>query len=317
VDGDDRAGGAGPVIRAGRPGPRHRAPEVADVQARADTLPIAADTAGYGRHAAPPAAVPRPRTRPDGPAGQDPAAPATGADHLDAARHPTVTATIAAPSPDLEAATAKLWLRLREQLTATGRAVPADQHDLVVTGPRESTDAYGRVWFWFRGTVPAPEPARGGTGPRSGGGGTAGEAPCWPVRPVPHARGTGWACTLRSAAEASRVRRSLRVQLQQWSPAGACAQDAADGVLLAFEELTSNAFRHGTGAVGVTIARTAAGWLLVVDDEAPDRPPRPAVGRDPALGGMGLGMVAGLSLQHGWQPHPGRKSVWAELAAPR
>lgn len=67
----------------------------------------------------------------------------------------------------------------------------------------------------------------------------------------------------------------------------------------------------------VTIAGTAAGWLLVVDDEAPDHPPVPAVGRDRALGGMGLGMVAGLALQYGWQPGRGRKSVWAELPSHR
>lgn len=99
--------------------------------------------------------------------------------------------------------------------------------------------------------------------------------------------------------------------------AGHCTQEAGEDLLLAFEELTSNAFRHGAGAVEVMIAATGAGWLLVVDDEAPDRAPAPAVGRDRALGGMGLGMVAGLSLNFGWQPSSGRKSVWAELPAHR
>ena len=38
-----------------------------------------------------------------------------------------------------------------------------------------------------------------------------------------------------------------------------------------------------------------SGWLLDLSDEAPERPPVPAVDRDPALGGMGLHLVAQLS----------------------
>jgi hypothetical protein len=55
------------------------------------------------------------------------------------------------------------------------------------------------------------------------------------------------------------------------------------------------------------------GWLLDVSDEAPDRPPIPAVDRDPALGGMGLHLVAQLSSDYGWEERPGRKHVWARL----
>ena len=55
----------------------------------------------------------------------------------------------------------------------------------------------------------------------------------------------------------------------------------------------------------------------MVDAEAPDRPPPTAVGRDRALGGMGLGMVAGLSLCYGWQRGSGPKSIWAELPSHR
>ena len=100
--------------------------------------------------------------------------------------------------------------------------------------------------------------------------------------------------------------------------AGNRTEDAGEDLLLAFAELTSsNASRHGSGVVDVSIVGTSAGWLLVVDDEAPDRPPLPAVGRDRALGGMGLGMVAESSLFYGCQPGSGRKSVWAELPSHR
>jgi hypothetical protein len=55
------------------------------------------------------------------------------------------------------------------------------------------------------------------------------------------------------------------------------------------------------------------GWLLDLSDEAPDRPPVPAVDRDPAFGGMGLHLVAQLSERYGWEQRPGRKHVWALL----
>jgi anti-sigma regulatory factor (Ser/Thr protein kinase) len=59
------------------------------------------------------------------------------------------------------------------------------------------------------------------------------------------------------------------------------------------------------------------GWLLDLSDEAPDRPPVPAVDRDPALGGMGLHLVAQLSTDFGWERRPGRKHVWAKLPSGR
>lgn len=270
----------------------------------------------------------------------------------------TVTVTIASPTADREAATAKLLVRLCEQLARTGHAVPADGRqlsDLVVSEPRESTDSYGRVWFWFRGTLlvshqggvqtAADERAGGHAVPGRraalGGGGRDQESACappgerrgqhlpttdvgaviqvaaWPLRLAPRRHGTGWECSLPTAAAAARVRRELRVRLLRAAAAGHCTVDAGEDLLLVFEELTANAFRHGAGAVDVTIAATAAGWLLVVDDEAPDRPPAPAMGSDRTLGGMGLEMVAELSRDFGWQAGRGRKSVWAELPSHR
>ena len=71
-----------------------------------------------------------------------------------------------------------------------------------------------------------------------------------------------------------------------------------------FEELASNALRHGGGDVRALVVAGPSGWLLDLSDEAPERPPVPAVDRDPALGGMGLHLVAQLSTDYGWEAGP-------------
>lgn len=58
---------------------------------------------------------------------------------------------------------------------------------------------------------------------------------------------------------------------------------------------------------------TGDGWLIDVSDGAADQGPLPAVGRDPALGGMGLHLVAELTAGHGWATIASRKHVWAYL----
>ena len=93
-------------------------------------------------------------------------------------------------------------------------------------------------------------------------------------------------------------------------------RDAVERLLLAFEELASNGVRHGRGAVSVRVVRSPAGWLIDVGDAAVDRPPVPAVDRDPARGGMGLGLVARLCPAHGWSVSGGSKHVWACLPIP-
>ena len=87
--------------------------------------------------------------------------------------------------------------------------------------------------------------------------------------------------------------------------------------MLAFEELASTALRHGSGDVRALIVAGRGGWLIDMSDEAPERPPVSAVDRDPALGGMGLHLVAQLSTEYGWEGRPGRKHVWARLPSGR
>jgi anti-sigma regulatory factor (Ser/Thr protein kinase) len=137
----------------------------------------------------------------------------------------------------------------------------------------------------------------------------------WPAAPVPDIVGDVWRWQLPSVHDASRVRMDLRARLAHPSLTSSSTEDAREGLLLAFEELASNALRHGGGAVEAVIVATRDGWLLTLSDEAPDRPPVPAVDRDPALGGMGLPMVAQLSAHYGYAVGQDRKHVWAQLTS--
>ncbi len=137
----------------------------------------------------------------------------------------------------------------------------------------------------------------------------------WPAAPIPDVPGDTWRWQLPSVHDASRVRMDLRARLAHPSLTSSSTEDAREGLLLAFEELASNALRHGGGAVEAVIVATRQGWVLTLSDEAPDRPPVPAVDRDPALGGMGLPMVAQLSVDYGYAVSAHRKHVWARLTS--
>jgi anti-sigma regulatory factor (Ser/Thr protein kinase) len=139
----------------------------------------------------------------------------------------------------------------------------------------------------------------------------------WPCVPVPSLPGDAWHWQLDSMPVVSRVRLDLRARIAHPSVSSSSTEDARDGLLLVFEELASNALRHGGGDVRALVVAGRDGWLLDLSDEAPDRPPVPAVDRDPALGGMGLHLVAQLSTAYGWECRPGRKHVWARLPSGR
>jgi anti-sigma regulatory factor (Ser/Thr protein kinase) len=114
-------------------------------------------------------------------------------------------------------------------------------------------------------------------------------------------------------AELSAARHQLGAALHDGSRPAATAEGAVQRLLLVFEELASNALRHGLGPVEVAVTRTGRSWLLEVSDADVDRPPSPAVDRDPALGGLGLPLVATISAAHGWSTEDGRKVVWARI----
>jgi len=141
--------------------------------------------------------------------------------------------------------------------------------------------------------------------------------PWWEQARPPSLHTEIFRCDITSAAELTLSRgrlhrRVLRETLPQESGEG-----DLDRLLLTFEELTSNGLRHGRPPVRVTVSQGDDGWLIDVTDAATDRTPTPAVGRDPAHGGLGLYLVARLAAAHGWWNEAGRrKHVWALVRTP-
>jgi anti-sigma regulatory factor (Ser/Thr protein kinase) len=135
----------------------------------------------------------------------------------------------------------------------------------------------------------------------------------WPLRPLPDGRGDVWRWNLAGIAELTAARAVLRDRLDGVGLTDDPADTAAEQLVLAFDELASNALRHGQGPVVATVVAGSGGWLIDVSDRAPESMPAPAVDRDPAQGGMGLHLVARLSVAHGWYVDGGAKHVWACL----
>lgn len=90
--------------------------------------------------------------------------------------------------------------------------------------------------------------------------------------------------------------------------------DPLEDAVVALDELMSNAIRHGRAPVAVEICACRHGTLVLVSDRAAEAPPRPTSTRDPAQGGMGLGIVARASTASGWFSRGDVKVVWAVLA---
>jgi hypothetical protein len=90
-------------------------------------------------------------------------------------------------------------------------------------------------------------------------------------------------------------------------------EGAVERLLLTFEELASNALRHGGQPVRVEVTAADGFWLVEVSDALVDQPPRPAAGRDAAQGGMGLYLVASICTAHGWFADRGRKCAWGYI----
>jgi signal transduction histidine kinase len=133
--------------------------------------------------------------------------------------------------------------------------------------------------------------------------------PLWPSASPPPAReALSW--ELAAVAELPGVRADLRRHLAVVGPGLA---DLRDRLVLALDEMASNALRHGGGRVRAAVRTTGDGWLIEVSDSAAGTPPAPAVGRDPSEGGLGLYLIAELATAHGWYTTGGAKHVWAVL----
>ena len=119
-----------------------------------------------------------------------------------------------------------------------------------------------------------------------------------------------WELTV--VAELPGVRADVRRELTAGAR-GSVTPDLIDRLVLALDEMASNALRHGGGAVRAAIGSTATAYLVEVSDSAARTPPTPAVGRDPSYGGLGLYLIAELADKHGWWAADGQKHVWALL----
>ncbi|HWU11224.1 MAG TPA: ATP-binding protein [Streptomyces sp.] len=143
--------------------------------------------------------------------------------------------------------------------------------------------------------------------------------PNWAPRPVPPAS-LGATVLGRwephSAVEVSASRRRLAAKMHDGAPATA-DEGALERLLLVHEELVSNALRHGRPPICVELSTYSTYWLVNVSDAATDRPPSPALDRDPAHGGLGLHMVAHLCGARGWTVIDNRKHVWAQIDVTR
>jgi anti-sigma regulatory factor (Ser/Thr protein kinase) len=138
----------------------------------------------------------------------------------------------------------------------------------------------------------------------------------WPRRPPPETTEPRYEHELSRPADLRTVRAELRTWVRGVLDGTDEDGSVLDTLLLTVDELASNGLRHGAVPVCVRAARTPGGLLLDVSDDDPDHGPEPAVGRDPALGGMGLHMVARLSGERGWTVAGGRKHIWACLHTP-
>ncbi|SFF03613.1 ATP-binding protein [Blastococcus tunisiensis] len=141
--------------------------------------------------------------------------------------------------------------------------------------------------------------------------------PVWPsAAPPPADVALAW--DLHDIAELPRVRAELRRHagahpVPRRLPGRDAAADLRDQLVLAFDEMASNALRHGGGDVRATVQLTPDAYLIEVSDRAAGAPPSPAVGRDPSEGGLGLYLIAEMATAHGWYVRDGAKHVWALL----
>ncbi len=130
----------------------------------------------------------------------------------------------------------------------------------------------------------------------------------WPsASPPPAAPALTW--SLQDVAQLPGVRAELRRHAATVAPDA----DLVDQLVLALDEMASNALRHGGGEVQATVRLTDEAYLIEVSDQAAAAPPTPAVGRDPSEGGLGLYLIAEMASEHGWYVQGGHKYVWAML----
>lgn len=83
----------------------------------------------------------------------------------------------------------------------------------------------------------------------------------------------------------------------------------ADAELVA-SELVTNAWKHGSGAIELSVEDTESGWRIVVCGQATSEP---AVSAPSDAGGRGLLMIDELTDAWGFERDGERVCVWADL----
>lgn len=111
----------------------------------------------------------------------------------------------------------------------------------------------------------------------------------------------------RAPAEA---RAHVRDTLTAWGLAA-----AIDDAQILVSELVTNAVRHGSGPVELTLGRADGFIVLAVTDAAADLPPNPRDAADSDPGGRGMFLINAMSARWGWRQEPASKTVWVELPA--
>ena len=112
----------------------------------------------------------------------------------------------------------------------------------------------------------------------------------------------------------STVRREFRAWITAAGDGSAqMRENRVEESVLALDELTSNALRHGRAPIAVQVCTSEGGVLLQVADRAAEDPPRPTSTRDPSDGGMGLGIIAQFAVDCGWFASGEQKVVWAVM----
>ncbi|MGW0901472.1 ATP-binding protein, partial [Streptomyces goshikiensis] len=107
------------------------------------------------------------------------------------------------------------------------------------------------------------------------------------------------------------ARHLIRAAVAAWG-----AREQADEVVLAADELMTNALVHTDGGAQISLRLTAEGRIRIeVEDGSSALPHRREAG-DWAVSGRGLLLVDRLAVAWGVEPRGGGKSVWCEFAVP-
>ena len=91
--------------------------------------------------------------------------------------------------------------------------------------------------------------------------------------------------------------------------------DVVDDLLLVVSELVTNAVRHGAPPVRLEVLADADAVHVAVGDGDPGLP-RPREADAEAEGGRGMVLVELLAQEHGVEPQPPGKTVWASVPRP-